>query len=338
MIYPKFLNKGDTIGICAPSSGIDEGDTRFDVSLNRFKDEGYNIVETANVRTGMTPSSDVTTRAKEFNELMANDNIDFIFSASGGDYLMEILPYLNEEAINEKIQSGKIKWFAGYSDPTSLLFYLTTKFDLATLYGVNGGSFGLDGLYKNHKDALEFIKGNIVVQESFEKCERLSYEEKVKSGLNKYILNTPVEWLTPNGDVDITGRLIGGCIDCLQYLIGTKFDYVQRFIEKYKDDGIIWYFDNFSLKSEELYCVLWEMKEAGWLKYSKGFVFGRTLIRGSMQNLSYEDAIIRALGKEIPIIIDADIGHVRPTFNLINGAIGHFKSSNKKGSLEIKLQ
>ena len=64
MIYPKFLKSGDTIGICAPSKGIDPEDTGFDTALNHLRKEGYNIVETENVRTGKSPSSDAITRAK----------------------------------------------------------------------------------------------------------------------------------------------------------------------------------------------------------------------------------------------------------------------------------
>ena len=152
-----------------------------------------------------------------------------------------------------------------------------------------------------------------------------------------YILNTPDIWKTPNGDVDIYGRLIGGCIDCLKYLIGTKYDYTKEFIERYKDDGIVWYFDNFALKTEDLYFTLWQMKEAGWFKYAKGFVFGKTLFEGTETGLSYEDAVTRALGKEVPIIMEADIGHVKPAFSVINGAKGRFISKAGKGSLEMSL-
>ena len=337
MIYSKFLKKGDTIGICAPSSGIEKGDASFEVSLNHLKSEGYNIIETENVRTGLKPSADKKIRAKEFNELMQNDDVDFIFSASGGDYLIEILPFLDEVTIKSFLLENKSKWVAGYSDPTSLLFYLTTKFDIATIYGVNAGSFGMNALYRNLQDALELIKGNILKQESFEKCERISFEEKCQNGEGTYVLNTPVEWKNLNGNVDISGRLIGGCIDCLQYLVGTRFDYVEEFVERYKQDGIIWYFDNFSLRPDEIFSVLWEMGQASWFKNIKGVVFGRTLIEDKNSNMSYEDAIKRVFGDKIPIIYDADIGHVRPTFNIINGSIGHFISKDGKGSLEMKL-
>lgn len=337
MIYPKFLNKGDTIGICAPSKGIDPDDIGFDIAMDYLKKD-YNIKETAHVRTGLSPSSDAVTRAKEFNELMKGDDIKFIYCATGGDYLMEVLPYIDNDVIKEKIVSGKIKFFAGYSDPTSLLYYLTTRFDFATIYGTNAGSFGRTTLNKCLQDALKIIKGEMVLQESFPKCERLSFDELIANGTNDYVLNTDVKWLTPNGDVDIKGRLIGGCIDCLRCLIGTEFDYTKSFIEKYKDDGIVWYFDNFALNSEELYNTLWQMKNAGWFKYAKGFVFGRTIISNEKEDFTYVDAIKRAFDKDVPIIMEADIGHVRPTFTVINGAIGNFKSSNGKGSLEMRLE
>ena len=338
MIYPKFLKPGNTIGICAPSKGIDPEDTTFDTALNHLKNEGYNIVETENVRTGKSPSSDARIRAKEFNELMKNDEIDFIYSASGGDFLIEVLPYIDEESIREKISNNKTKWFAGYSDPTSLLFYLTIKFDIATLYGTNAGSFAQLELHDSLKNALKIIKGEIPVQESFLKCQRVSFEELIANGEQGYILNTDVKWTTPNGEVDIEGRLIGGCIDCFVFYQGTRFDHTKQFIEKYKNDGIIWYFDNFALCAEDFYSELWTLREAGWFEYAKGFVFGRTLMESSREGMTYEEAVIRALGKEVPIIMEADLGHVKPDFSLINGSIAHFKSKDGKGSLEMKLE
>ncbi|MBQ9313747.1 MAG: LD-carboxypeptidase [Clostridia bacterium] len=338
MIYPKFLKEGDTIGIVALSSGINMEDTSFDVSLEHLKEEGYNIEEMPSTRTGETPSASAHTRALEFNKLMSREDIDFIYTAAGGDFLIEVLPYIDDKILQEKIINGQLKWFVGYSDPTTLLYYLTTKYDIATIYGTNAGSFAQRHMHISLKNALSIIKGNIPLQESFGVCQRASYEEIEKSGTNDYILNSYEEWKTPNGNVDIEGRLIGGCIDCLGVLLGTKFDYTHMFIEKYKEDGIVWYFDNFALKSEELYYTLWKMREANCFKYAKGFVFGRTKYEGTSVNLSYEDAVRRALGNELPIIMEADIGHVKPTFSLINGSIAHFVSSNGKGTLEMKLR
>lgn len=37
------------------------------------------------------------------------------------------------------------------------------------------------------------------------------------------------------------GRIIGGCIDVILSLIGTKHDKINQFIEKYKNDRIIFF-------------------------------------------------------------------------------------------------
>ena len=355
MIYPKFLKENNIIGICAPSAGIgSEKAIFFEKSLENLKKEGYQIKETASVRNEGIASNTGITRGIELNELIKDEKINMIWSASGGDMLVEMLDFVDYEALLKNP-----KWIAGYSDPSTLLFHITTNLDIATLYGNNAGSFDMEELHPSLKNALKIIKGNLVEQQSFEMCERnrfkISHEETeelegqlllkedVKSNIQTkeslvfdgYNLDTKVEWKTPNGPVDISGRLIGGCIDCLNFIIGTKYDGTRKFIEKYKEDGIIWYFDNFALKAEDLFFVLWHMKQAGWFEYAKGFVFGRTLFEGTFLDMSYEEAIKRALGQEIPIIMEADIGHVAPKFTIINGAVGHFIANNGKGRLEM---
>ena len=335
MIYPKFLKPGDTIGVCAPSDGINPESTSIDLSYSYLKNEGYNIVEMPNVRTGHQPSADPITRAKEFNELMKREDIDFIFSAAGGEFLMEMLPYVDDEIIKEQIKNGHTKWLSGFSNPTLLLMYLTTKFDIATLYGCNAGAFSYNKLHESLQNALKIIKGDIVVQNSFDKCQRISFDEETDEEL---ILNTDSRWITPNGEVDIEGRLIGGCIDTLVFFHGTRFDFVKEYIERYKDDGFIWYFDNFGLSVEDLYSMLWTLRESGWFKYAKGFVFGRTMFESSRRGATYVEGIQRALGTEVPIILETEVSHIKPRFCLINGAIGHFKSKDGKGSLEMRLE
>ncbi len=385
MIYPDFLKPGDIIGICAPSAGIGKKKIKdFEKSLQNIKSQGYKVLETSSVRNegyvnkllgkyDKTASNSGKARGEEWNNLCNNANVKMILAASGGDMMVEMLDY-----VKESILLQQPKWVAGYSDPTSLLFHLTTNYDIATIYGQNAGSFAMEKLHPSLQNYFEILKGNLVKQESYEKYEsqkrylleasqeelnEISLFEEENSDLNEitifengelkeketaeqekqkmtdgYLLDRFVEWKTPNGAVDITGRIIGGCIDCLRNIIGTQYDGTRKFIEKYKEDGIVWYFDNFALKAEELFFTLWQMKEAGWFQYAKGFVFGRVLFEGTMLEMSYKDAIQRALGKEVPIIMEADIGHVAPKFTLINGAKGHFVSKDGKGSLEMFLE
>ena len=98
MIYPKFLKKGDLIGITAPSQGIKHKEESFDKSLNNLKKE-FRIIETNNVRTEGIVSSSKEIRVKELNDLIKNDNVKMILAASGGDLMMEILPLLDFDLI-----------------------------------------------------------------------------------------------------------------------------------------------------------------------------------------------------------------------------------------------
>ena len=109
----------------------------------------------------------------------------------------------------------------------------------------------------------------------------------------------------------------------------------MEFFEKYKDDGIIWYFDIYSMSSEEVYCALFQMKQAGWFENIKGVIVGRVLYKEEFC-VTYQEALKRMF-KDIPIIFNADIGHVSPKMTMINGAIIKVKAKNKKEALEASL-
>lgn len=325
MIYPKFLKENSNIGITAPSAGIYDNHC-FDLSLEKFKNNKWNITETENVRVPKDVSSSSEERAKQFLELEKDDKIDAIICATGGDFLTDILPFIDLDSIKEK-------WVMGSSDPTNLLYLITTVKDIATIYGHNAGSFESKELFKSQEIALEFLKGNLVTQKSYDYYE-INHDGRVDGNYN---LEEKVEWKTINGPVDIKGRLIGGCIDSLRYLPGTKYDYTKNFLNRYKNDKIIWYFDIFNLTAEDFYLSLFQLKEAGWFENIEGVIVGRVLFPNSYTSMTYEKAL-KEIFKDIPIILDADIGHVAPKMTLINGSIVEIKSNNGKGSIQTYLK
>ena len=326
MIYPKFLKNGDTVGITAPSAPIGaEKREGFALSLSHLAQEGYGLKETASVYGEGVVSAPGEVRAREFASLLADDGVDMIFCATGGDFLIDMLPYVDLAEV-----AKHPKWIQGYSDPTGLLFPITTKADVATIYGCNAGGFDMETLHSSLTDNLALLKGELPTQHSFPLYER-------SKGNGSYHLTEPVEWKTPNGPVDVQGRLIGGCMECLSDLIGTPYDGAIDFARRYAGDGVLWYFDTFALKAEDVFHTLWHMKQAGWFENACGFLFGRVLFKGSFLEMSYEEAILRALGRDVPVVLDADIGHVAPRMTVINGALGHLSARDGKGSLAMSL-
>ncbi len=321
MQYPKFLEKNDTIGITAPSAGVGDNILAFEKSLKTLKKYGYQIKETASVRNKGIVSTIGKKRSEELDELITDKNIKMIICANGGDFLVDMLPFVNWNHIKENP-----KWMMGYSDPTALLYITTTKLDIATLYGCNGGSYDQTNLHECLKNNLEILSGNILEQKSFDFYQKDWLEEG-----DGYHLTEPVYWEDLNGEVDIQGRIIGGCLDCLKDLIGTPYDYTKEFIKRYKEDGIIWYFDVCELSVEVFYRTLFQMREAGWFQYLKGIVVGRVAVESCFyKDFSYQDAL-KKIFVNIPIVFNADIGHVPPKMTIINGSIAKITCKNGKG-------
>lgn len=230
MKYPKFLNENNnTIGVCAMSSGVGHKLDSFDASIEYIQSNGFHIVETASVRNDSEPSCDALMRVSELNALVNDSSIGAVWLAAGGDFQFETLPYIDFEWIEKNP-----KWYLGASDPTNLLFPVTCKCDLATIYGFNAGSFDAYGINEYSDLCLDFLKGK--------NCEL--HSSSMHQDVDFYndgapILNTKTEYV---GSCSVVGRLLGGCFESINDMAGTPYDYVNEFNERYKEDGVIWFF------------------------------------------------------------------------------------------------
>ncbi len=330
MIFPSFPVAGDTIGICAPSAGVGHKIESFDLSLSRIKGSGFHISESKSVRNDASPSTTATLRGSEFNETWNDSRNSAIISATGGDFNFEMLPFIDIDSVK-----SNPKWFAGYSDPTFIEILLTTKLDIATIYGFNAGTFDSPALHEYQTNALEIFKGNLVTQHSYE------FYDSSKDFSEESKMDTPVNWqlFSPSkaSDLDVTGRLIGGCTEVIDAIIGTQYEDFEGFIDKYTSDGFIWFFDTFSLNAISLYLKIFKMKNIGLFKNAKAIVFGRVMFTEGSEDAEYIELMQRAL-PDIPFIWGADIGHTKPSMTLINGAIGHLQMRGKDATLDMELR
>lgn len=337
MIYPEFIKKGSKIGVPAPSSGAynELKIKRFENAQKKLKEFGYELEVSKNInKSENCRSADALTRANEVNKMFQDKDIKALICAAGGEFLVEILPYIDFEKI-----ASNPKWVQGFSDPTGLIYPITTKYDIATIYGQNFGSYGTEVYDKSTIDSLKILQGDIIEQESYELYEEERAEEV--TGLEGDNLTEKVEWKILNAEsVNATGRAIGGCFDLIMELCGTKYDGTSEFIEKYKDDGFIWFFDNCELSLEELIRSLWKLNELGYFKYAKAIVFGRngsgvTSFLYTMEEC-LKDSVLAKLG--IPIIYDADVSHKSPCLNIINGAIATLEVASGKAKIKFDLK
>lgn len=337
MLYPKFIKQNSCIGVPAPSDGAynQQYINRYKNAKLNFENMGYKLKLSKNIFSSkMGRSSTAQDRANELNEMFASNNIDAIICAAGGEFLVEILPYVDFENIVKNP-----KWVEGFSDPTGILFPITTKYDIATIYGNNFTTFGMQEYDKSLIDNLEILKGNIITEKSY----KLYENERIKrvTGLEGYNLTEKVKWKLLEGkSIKVKGRIIAGCLDIIMELTGTKYDGTNGFVNKYKNDGIIWCFDNCDLSKEELIRSLWKLKEIGYFVNTKAIIFGRNGNDNSYLNYTMEQTLKDSVLPElnIPIIYDADISHKGPSMTIINGAIATVTFSSGKGQISFELK
>lgn len=320
MIYPRFLRHGDTVGVTGPSAGVTEATdrARFANARRRLEERGYRVVETPNTYTCDEEgrSSPADQRVREMESLLRDPEVRAIYAASGGDYEFEMLPLTDWSAYTDDP-----KWIQGYSDNTTLLFKITAEHDVATVYGGNYGDFGMEPWHPSVGQALEVVEGTRTEQRSFARHAE-GFADRV-TGLEPFPEDADTVWVSPSGDVRFSGRLIGGCMDVIEWFAKKGTADARGFVERYGADGIVWYLETYDMTEQRVVDTLRRMSELGWFADCSGVVFGRPLFYHGER--SYEDAVLSELGPlEVPAVFDADVGHKAPRMAFVNGAVAEF--------------
>ena len=333
MKYPKLLQKDDIIGICAPSSGA-SGDVlsaRLDNAVSNIKSLGYKVIETASVRNEIKcVSASSITRVAEFMSLYENPKVSAIIPPWGGEFLMDMLPFLDFA----KLAALPAKWVCGYSDITTLTFALTLVGDIATVHGSNSLNMGYARIHETDLRAFESMSNQAIEQKSWETWGNFTSWNDFTQDI--YKLENPSLWKSLQGEAKVSfgGMMIGGCMDTLCKLLGTRFAPVENFLEKYKQHGFIWTLESCEMTAPDIYRTLWQMRECGWFKYCNGIIIGRPDGYREKCDFALTDALEQGLGcLNVPVIYDADIGHIPPQMQIVNGAIGRLEYADGRASL-----
>lgn len=342
MKYPKFLPEKGAIGFVAPSFGcnIEPYKTAFLNAQKKFKELGHTLDIGPNCYEGCGIGISNTPQAcgKELSDYYCSANNDVLISCGGGELMCETMEQVDFEAI----KAAEPKWYMGYSDNTNMTFLLTTLCDTAAIYGPCAAAFGMEPWHESIQDAYDLLRGKSLQVSGYSLWEKESlkdeehplvpYNVTEESELRIFL---PAESSGHEGAmlafcgkqvpellVQVEGRLVGGCMDSLVTLLGTRFDNVAGFNERYKEDGIIWFIESCDLNVMAIRRAIWQMKNAGWFDYVRGFLIGRPLCHGQeMIGLDQYHAVIDLLQEyNVPILMDLDIGHLAPMMPIISGA------------------
>ncbi len=330
MRYPQNLKNNGTIGFVAPSFGcaIEPYKSGFANAQKKFAERGYQLDLGPNCYAGegIGISNTPEKCALELMDYYCSENNDCLISCGGGELMCEVLSHIDFE----RIKSAEPKWYMGYSDNTNFTYLQATICDTAAIYGPCAAAFGMEPWHDAIEDAFGLITGKKDTVTGYDKWEKESlkdeehplvpYHVTEERILHSYVGMEKVS----DRQISMSGRLLGGCMDCLVNLLGTRFDKTKDFVERYKEDGIIWFLEACDLNVFGIRRAMWQMEEAGWFEYAKGFLIGRPLCFGQeMMELDAYKAVLEIAGrKKVPVIMDVDLGHLPPMMPLIVGSLG----------------
>lgn len=374
MRYPDFLKPNGKIGFVAPSFGCatEPYISYFDNAQRILRNKGYGLTLGPNcyVEKGIGISNTPDKCGAELNEMYSGSECDVIISCGGGEMMCEVVPYIDFDLIGKR----RPKWYMGYSDNTNFTFLSATLSDTAAIYGPCAAAFGMEPWHKAIQDALSVITGTGLNDDSFtfNGYDRWEYRNNKEDAMpfapyntteasriisltngviGDYEENVGLSWTghdeepivirrpVSTGDITMSGRLIGGCLDCLVHLVGTPYDRVSEFADRYASDGILWFLEACDLNPMDIRRSMWQLKEAGWFKNVSGFMIGRTGKFGEeIMGLDNYRAVVDIISQYgVPVLLDADIGHHPPMLPVICGSYTTVTTSGNNYSVAMRL-
>lgn len=336
--YPRPLVAGDVVAVTSPSLGIlPEHRARLDVATARLRALGWRTRVGEVMGGDAVSSGPPEVRAAELTALLTDPEVRAVVPPWGGHIAIDLLHLLDWDAL-----AADPTWFVGLSDISTLLLPLTLRTGVATLHGQNL----LDTPYRVPEPLLPWtqvvaspagttlVQGAATAWRSGPHVDHAAHPE-----VAEYTLDAPGGWtrVDRQGDVDVSGRLVGGCLETVSHLAGTPYGDVAGFAARHAPEGLVVYLESAGSDAADVTRRLFGLRYAGWFDHAHAVLIGRT--QGTeVPELTQHDAVRRALGDlGVPVLVDVDCGHVPPHLALVNGALARVVHDAHGSRIEQRL-
>jgi muramoyltetrapeptide carboxypeptidase LdcA involved in peptidoglycan recycling len=264
-------------------------------------------------------------RAAELTAMLADPAIAAVVPPWGGVLAIDILDQIDWDTL----AAAEPTWLVGFSDTSTVMLALTLRLGWATLHGSNL----MDTPYRPPDGLLHWTDiasaTTPFTQRSPGRHRAEGWDDYQKHpGVSTMTLPDAGRWTVLDGGraagagarLDVTGRLVGGCIETISPLVGTPYGDVPGFGAAHADDGLVVYVEACEGDAYTIGRALHGMRLAGWFEHARAVLVGRTPAPDA-DGLTQHEAVADALGGlGIPVVLDVECGHVQPFLPLVNGA------------------
>lgn len=333
---PKMLKSGDKVATISLSwGGAGEPDLRwrYEQGIDRLRNVfGLEVVAMPNsLKGGDYLYENPQARAEDLMNAFKDPTIKGIFSNIGGSESIRLLPYIDFDVIRDNP-----KVFIGYSDST-VTHLFCHKAGISSFYGPAILMDFAENV-EMHEYTVEALKKALFTASAIGEVkpatewtsERLEWIIENKDKKRKMNTNKGYELLQGSGIAQ--GRLIGGCIEVLEFAKGTSLWPAKE----YWKDSILFFETSEELPTPgNVEYWLRNYGTQGILQQAKGIIFGKP------QNEKYYEEYkesIRVIMKELslenlPVLYNLNFGHTEPKFVLPYGAMAEINCENRTFSI-----
>lgn len=336
---PPRLKKGDTVAAISLSSGAAHFfPHRYQAGKNQFEEAfEVKVIETPNaLESNDWLYAHPEARAHDLHWALQNPEVKAIISTIGGDDSVRILPFLDADLIRKHP-----KILMGFSDTTiSLLQYLN-----AGVVSINGPVFmtcfaentGIHPYVRDYIQKLLFDGEALSYQAVPDWSEQfLDWGVPENQDVNRdFLENDGWHWLQGcRGGEAVEGRLIGGCIEVLEFLKGTQWCPKAELWQ----DAIL-FFETSEEKPTPASVKYWlrNYGSQGILNSINGLLFARPMSYSDAEKLELESVIKTVLKefdrKDLVVVTNMDIGHTSPMMPVPLGIRANINPRDKSFSL-----
>lgn len=316
--FPRPIGPGDRVAVTSPSSGVGAAlQPRIDASIAVLRERGFEVVVGECMADDLVVSASKEQRAGELVAMLTDPEVAAVLPPWGGETAIDLLDQIDWDVLAD----AEPAWLVGWSDICTLLLPLTMRAGWATLHGWNLA----DSAYVAPTGLMHWVD----LASSTGEITQTS-PGRTRAGWDDYVADPEVSVMTLDkeapwtvlggGDVKMSGVLIGGCLEVVSPLAGTPYAEVGTFGEQHADAGLIVYLEVCEHGAYDVARQLHGLRLNGWFDHASGVLIGRTSAPDA-DKMTQREAVIDALGMlDVPIVLDADIGHTQPFMPLINGA------------------
>ncbi len=296
----------------------------LDLGLKRLADYGLNVKFMPHALKGFDyVKAHPEKRAEDLIAAFADDNIDMILCAIGGDDTYRLLPYLFEH--DELRQVAKQKIFLGFSD-TTMNHFMLHKVGIKTFYG----QAFLPDVCEFSKEMLPYTQHYFEELTSTGTISRITpspvwYDARERFSESELGKGTPEHtnngFMLLQGSPVFEGKILGGCIDTIFDMFNSEryadsVSICERYrlfpsAEDWKGHILLLETSEEKMPPQKYQKALLELKNRGVFEAVSGVLIGKPM--NELYFDEYKQLLIDTIANpNLSVVCNINVGHATP--------------------------